>query len=491
MVCELGILSALAFVLVWYGLRPSSLLFRVWPTSILNRSAFVLVVVLALGVWFWITGSDRRKIEAFIAKYHLDAERTNDSWRTYHNFDAQLLFIAAHTGDVAVAKILLAHTTNVNVRCYLSTPLHQAAWKGHADIVKLLLAHKAKLDVRDHQGDRPLALASNKAVAELLLTDETDADERFRALWNAAGHGHKDVVEFLLARKVPVNGEGWDGSPPLYAAAHGGHKDIVQLLLAHGAEVNPTNRHGGSPLGGAAYGGNKEIVELLLAKGAQVNSESEDGTPLENAIYGCYTNWDFSDRCSVSAASRRAVVELLLDHGAEVNYTNGIHMGRGTPLGSAAGSGQKWLVELLLARGAQVNVRDFYGRTPLMLAVERGYKDIVELLQAHNAEDTLFDAARVGDVETVKSLLDKNSELIRSSDENGKTALHYAARFGKKDIVELLLANKADINAKNKDGRTPLHQAAERSDGNLIELLLAHKAEINVRDANGVMPWTS
>jgi len=209
---------------------------------------------------------------------------------------------------------------------------------------------------------------------------------------------------------------------------------------------------------------------------------------LENAIYGCYTNWDFSDRCSVSAASRRAVVELLLDHGAEVNYTNGIHMGRGTPLGSAAGSGQKWLVELLLARGAQVNVRDFYGRTPLMLAVERGYKDIVELLQAHNAEDTLFDAARVGDVETVKTLLDKNPELIRSSDENGKTALHYAARFGKKDIVELLLANKADINAKNKDGRTPLHQAAERSDGNLIELLLAHKAEINARDIHGITP---
>ena len=39
--------------------------------------------------------------------------------------------------------------------------------------------------------------------------------------------------------------------------------------------------------------------------------------------------------------------------------------------------------------------------------------------------------------------------------------MHYAAREGRKDVVELLLASKADVNAKSEDGWTPLHEAAD------------------------------
>ena len=44
-------------------------------------------------------------------------------------------------------------------------------------------------------------------------------------------------------------------------------------------------------------------------------------------------------------------------------------------------------------------------------------------------------------------------------------------------MVELLLANKADINAKDKGGTTPLRVAAFAGHKDVVALLLANKAD--------------
>jgi ankyrin repeat protein len=81
------------------------------------------------------------------------------------------------------------------------------------------------------------------------------------------------------------------------------------------------------------------------------------------------------------------------------------------------------------------------------------------------------DAAKRGDLEKVKALLVGNTDLVFSKDKDDRTPLHFAAAFGKKDVVELLLANKADVNAKDKDGDTPLQAAAARGHTDVVELL--------------------
>jgi ankyrin repeat protein len=59
---------------------------------------------------------------------------------------------------------------------------------------------------------------------------------------------------------------------------------------------------------------------------------------------------------------------------------------------------------------------------------------------------------------------------------------------GHKDVVELLLANKADVNAKSNGGWTPLHEAAMSGHKEVAGLLLANKAEVNAKDNKGETP---
>ena len=57
--------------------------------------------------------------------------------------------------------------------------------------------------------------------------------------------------------------------------------------------------------------------------------------------------------------------------------------------------------------------------------------------------------------------------------------MHFAADRGHNEVVELLLANKADINAKDGVGFAPLHLAAESGHKEVAELLLAKGAKMN------------
>ena len=86
----------------------------------------------------------------------------------------------------------------------------------------------------------------------------------------------------------------------------------------------------------------------------------------------------------------------------------------------------------------------------------------------------IHDAAKNGDLGRVKALVKESPDLVFSRDDDGWTALHYAALNGKKDVVELLLANKADVNAKAGNGATPLDIAAGHGHKGVTELLRRH-----------------
>jgi ankyrin repeat protein len=98
------------------------------------------------------------------------------------------------------------------------------------------------------------------------------------------------------------------------------------------------------------------------------------------------------------------------------------------------------------------------------------------------------DAARAGDLAKVSALLKEQPDLIASNDQTGFAPLHEAALYGRKDMVELLLAKGADITAKDKSGSTPLHLAAKGGYKDAVKSLLAHSADSNAKDNYGETP---
>ena len=66
--------------------------------------------------------------------------------------------------------------------------------------------------------------------------------------------------------------------------------------------------------------------------------------------------------------------------------------------------------------------------------------------------------------------------------------MHYTARKGRKEIVELLIGNGTDINAKDDNGYDPLLGAASRDHKEIAELLLPYDADVNALSVNGNTP---
>ena len=157
---------------------------------------------------------------------------------------------------------------------------------------------------------------------------------------------------------------------------------------------------------------------------------------------------------------------------------------------TAACYGNLASVERHLQKGEDVNVRDNYGRTPLIWAVDSGDLDLVNFLVAKgadvNAKDKsdktpLMRAAFKGDLEMVKGLVDKDAD-VNAKDKWGATPLMEAAVRGNLEMVKGLVDKGADVNARDSEEWTPLMKAAQVGHLDMLEYLGDKGADVNARD---------
>lgn len=73
--------------------------------------------------------------------------------------------------------------------------------------------------------------------------------------------------------------------------------------------------------------------------------------------------------------------------------------------------------------------------------------------------ESLQDAAKAGDLEAAKKLLDEGAS-VDGKDKRGITPLGVAVGFNKIQIVEEFLSRGADVEACDPKGNTALHYAA-------------------------------
>jgi hypothetical protein len=98
----------------------------------------------------------------------------------------------------------------------------------------------------------------------------------------------------------------------------------------------------------------------------------------------------------------------------------------------------------------------------------------------------LITAVRSGTIGDVARALSRTKE-VNATDEQGATALHYAAHRGDMPTVRGLIAHGADVNSGNDKGATPLHVAALKGFEPVARLLLESRADVMAEDEDG---WT-
>jgi ankyrin repeat protein len=124
----------------------------------------------------------------------------------------------------------------------------------------------------------------------------------------------------------------------------------------------------------------------------------------------------------------------------------------------AAASGDLEGVKSAIGQGAHVDYKGRAGFTPL------------------NA------AARQGNLEVVKYLVEHGADIDKSDNNRDKTPLLAASFKGHFDIVKYLVEKGAKVNAQSINGFTPLHDAAYVGNFEIVKYLIEHGADVRIRN---------
>ncbi|KAJ7346966.1 ankyrin repeat-containing domain protein [Mycena albidolilacea] len=248
----------------------------------------------------------------------------------------------------------------------------------------------------------------------------------------------------------------------LYMCARLGYIEGVKFLLEAGADIDER----GTALHYAAACKHMKIVEVLLEHGTDINVRDD--------IFGMTVLQTASKNGSIE------MVRLLLQNGADINARDrDLH----TTVWADPWRGVNRHLEIvrrLAKNGAYVNAQ---GDTALQFASANGHLEIVRFLLENGADvgSALQCASENGYIEIVRLLLENGADV--NAQAGGRSALHFASKGGYIEIIRLLLENGANINAqRGGSGWTALQCASKDGDIEIVRLLLENDADVNARN---------
>ena len=260
-------------------------------------------------------------------------------------------------------------------------------------------------------------------------------------------------------------------------------------------------------------GSSSRVTRFLLSNGAPKDAEDVDGAS------------------ALHYARSLANVRALLDHGANINYTNrrglaAIHLAAsvgaddivaelvkrgakldlsnndiGSPLHCAVIKKSTASVDTLLRANAPVDARDRNGNTPLILAAQSGRNDLVQFLLNGGAEISLQNNLRVNPLRAaicaksaalVERLIDHDVKHI-AKEKSSKSLLHLAAEQADVATMRVLLnrvvlTGVLGVDAVNGTLQTPLHIAALAARADIARVILEHHPNLEMLDGDGATP---
>jgi ankyrin repeat protein len=407
---------------------------------------------------------------------------------------------AAHNKDESVILKLIANGIDVNAVDDEGDSLaHRAASRNNGAVLTLLIAAGANVNLKNHTGRTVLYQAIDSdcdaaTIAQLIaLSDINATDENgetpliFAAFSCNRNRNGLDVFSMLLDAGADLWAKNSDGETVFTAAL----RICDDKLLAHiisldaTADVTVSDPDDGfTAMHVAVHANNLELTAKLIAAGANVNARTEtQRTPLHMFSMG------FGDD------EAAAVAQLLIDANANVNA---VDQDGDTPCHRAAFCGYGKALEIMIATGANVHARNSMGRTPLFHAQNAS---VMSMLIAANADVNAVDAdgnspchavcERCSDESNVVSqlaLLRAAGAKMDVKNNDGKTALHFAADLCGIDVLAVLIDAKLDVSARDVKGNTVWHCAVEGDRVENLKFLLDYSDgwnRINVRNADG------
>jgi ankyrin repeat protein len=344
------------------------------------------------------------------------------------------------SGDRKSALAMIAAGADVNkAQPDGTTPLHWAAYRVDRELVQTLLKKGARADVVNRYGASPIAEAARVA--------------------------NVDLVGMLLEAGADANAANEDGQTALMLAARTGNVAVAEVLVRHGADVNRRERFKDQSAVMWAAGENRpEMVAFLVSKGADltVRAQSTDWpTQISNEPRVQYRpTGGLTPLLYAARSGCLGCVKAMLDAGVDVDRPNPDGM---TPMMMALDNGYPVVAKYLFDHGANPHTWDWWGRTPLYIAVNtRGGLD-----------------GRAGrrppeSLDMIKALLDAGANP------NAQLAFKEPSRGGRDNRFRDDLLTT---------GATPLLRAAQTFDNEVVRLLLAHGAEVDLPNASGVTPF--
>jgi ankyrin repeat protein len=212
-----------------------------------------------------------------------------------------------------------------------------------------------------------LQAADADGLRQLLEQDPSAAEVRDTAgvslLMHSLYRGRRDLAELIASKKKALD---------IFEAAALGRLDRLKECIRDAAAINSRSvdsrsKDGFTALHFACFFAQPEAARLLLDSGAAADAAAANPTqvmPLHSA----------------ASARNLEAVRLLLERGAP-SIVNARQQRGWVPIHAAAQNGDRPMVELLLQHGADPKLANDEGKTPSMVAREKGHEEIAALLE--------------------------------------------------------------------------------------------------------------